>query len=117
MNEKTTIKRWNIADRLKTDEDLQRYISSLLEDVEEDPAFVALALADIAKAKGMDKVVEQLGLTEADYLDYSSNSAEITKTVSSGLKSSPSFISILKMIKALGFAFEIKPISKLANQS
>ena len=113
MTEKTTIKRWNIADRLKTDEDLQRYISALLEDIEEDPAFVALALADIAKAKGMGKIIEQLGFSEKDCLNY--GSAEIANTSNTGLNSNPSFVSILKMIKALGFVFEIKPIHTLAN--
>ena len=96
-----TLKRWNIADELETEEDLQLYISSLLEDVEDDPVFVAQALADIAEAKGLNKVIEQLGLKPQE------NPLE---------NNNPSFTFILKMLKALGFMFEVKPIPKLSSK-
>ena len=51
MNDKITIRRWNITDELKTDEDIRYYLSSVLEDAEDDPAFVATVLSEITKDK------------------------------------------------------------------
>ena len=102
MNDKITIRRWKIADELKTDEDICYYLSSVLEDAEDAPAFVAAALGEIAKARGMSKIAEETGLgRESLYKALSGNG-------------NPSFGTVLKVLRALGFALDIKPILKHA---
>ena len=50
----TTTTPWDPADHLKTEEDMVAYLEAALE--EADPALVAAALGDIARAKGMTQV-------------------------------------------------------------
>lgn len=102
MNDKITIRRWSIASELKTDEDICHYLSAVLEDADDDPAFVTAALGEIAKARGMSKIAEETGLgRESLYKALSGNG-------------NPSFGTILKVIKALGFSLDIKPALKHA---
>ncbi len=42
---------WDVAEHLETEEDRTAYLEAVLE--EGDPAFVAAALGDIARAKGI----------------------------------------------------------------
>ncbi len=46
---------WDVVDHLQTDEDQLGYLEAVMEDVEEEggPEFVALALVDIARARGI----------------------------------------------------------------
>ncbi len=48
---KTRTKSWDAAEHLKSDEEMAAYLEAALEDG--DPALVAAALGDIARAKGM----------------------------------------------------------------
>jgi probable addiction module antidote protein len=48
---KTITTRWDPAERLRTDENMATYLEAALE--ENDPALVAAALGDIARARGM----------------------------------------------------------------
>ena len=57
---KTVTTPWDPADHLKTDEDMAAYLEAALE--EGDPALVAAALGDIARAKGMTQVAREAGL-------------------------------------------------------
>lgn len=57
---KTVTTPWDPADHLKTDEDMAAYLEAALE--EGDPALVAAALGDIARAKGMTQVARDAGL-------------------------------------------------------
>ena len=56
---KTATTPWDRADHLKTDEDMVAYLETALE--EGDPALVAAALGDIARAKGMTQVARDAG--------------------------------------------------------
>lgn len=51
---------WDPADHLATEEDRAAYLEAALE--EGDPALVAAALGDIARAKGMSQVAREAGL-------------------------------------------------------
>ena len=51
---KTVTTPWDPADHLKSEEDMAAYLEAALE--EGDPALVAAALGDIARAKGMTQV-------------------------------------------------------------
>ncbi len=48
---KTETRPWDAAEHLETEEDMAAYLEAALEDGE--PALVATALGDIARAKGM----------------------------------------------------------------
>ena len=45
--------RWNSAEHLKTEEDIQLYLEACLEEAGDDPAFIAHALEVIARVKNM----------------------------------------------------------------
>ena len=49
-----------MAEHLETDEDMAAYLEAALE--EGDPALVAAALGDIARAKGMAQIAQETGL-------------------------------------------------------
>src|SRR5260221_11362273 len=57
---KTRTKRWDAVEHLKSDEEMAAYLEAALEDG--DPALVAAALGDIARAKGMAEIARQAGL-------------------------------------------------------
>ena len=48
--------RWNSAEYLKTEEEIQLYLEACLEEAEDDPAFIAHALDVIARAKNMNEL-------------------------------------------------------------
>jgi probable addiction module antidote protein len=66
------------------------YLEACLEEADGDPAFIAKALGDIARAKGMAQVARDAGLSRESL--YKALSGE----------RSPSFDTILKVICALG---------------
>ena len=45
------LKKWNIQDHLKTEEDRQAYLEAALEEAGDDPVYIAHVLGDIAKNK------------------------------------------------------------------
>src|SRR5215211_2658799 len=51
---------WEAADHLKTDEDIANYLEAVFQDG--DPALVAAALGDVARAKGMTQIPQTAGL-------------------------------------------------------
>jgi len=76
---------WDVAEHLKTDEDMAAYLEAALG--EGDPALFTAALGDIARAKGMSRI-EGLG---HDSL-YKALSPE----------GNPVFSTVFKIIQALG---------------
>jgi probable addiction module antidote protein len=85
---KTQTKSWDAAEHLKTDEDMAAYLEAALEDG--DPALVAAALGDIARAKGMTEVAREAGLGRES----------LYKALSPG--GNPELATILKVVRALG---------------
>ena len=85
---KTRTKKWDAAEHLKTDEDMVAYLEAALE--ESDPALVAAALGDIARAKGMTDIARETGLGRESL--YKALSPE----------GNPEFSTVLKIVKALG---------------
>jgi probable addiction module antidote protein len=85
---KTKTKRWDPAEHLETEEDMAAYLEAALE--EGDPALVAAALGDIARAKGMSQIARATGLgRESLYKALSPDG-------------NPEFSTILKVVRALG---------------
>ncbi len=87
---KTVTTRYDVADHLRTPEEMAAYLEACLEDAGGDAAFIAKALGDIARAKGMSQVARDAGLSRESL--YKALSGERT----------PSFDTILKVIEALG---------------
>ena len=79
---------WDAAENLETEEDMALYLEAALEDG--DPAVVAAALGDIARAKGMSEIARETGLGRESL--YKALSPE----------GNPEFATVLKVIRALG---------------
>ncbi len=60
---KTTTTRFDIAEHLRTPEETAAYLEACLEEANGDAAFIAKALGDIARAKGMAQVARDPGLS------------------------------------------------------
>ena len=85
---KTKLLAWDPAEHLETEEDMAIYLEAALEDG--DPALVAAALGDIARARGMTQLARETGLgRESLYKALSPNG-------------NPEFSTILKVVQALG---------------
>lgn len=54
-------KPWDVVDHLKTEEDRIRYLEACFE--ENDPALIAAALGDVARARGLAGLARKTGLT------------------------------------------------------
>ncbi len=87
---KTTTTRYDVAEHLRTPEEMAAYLEACLEDATGDAALVAKALGDIARAKGMAQVARGAGLSRESL--YKALSGD----------RSPSFDTILKVVGALG---------------
>lgn len=92
---KTVTTTWDPADHLQTGEDMAAYLEAALE--EGDPALVAAALGDIARAKGMTQVARDAGLGRES----------LYKALSPA--GNPEFSTILKVVAALGLRLHAAP--------
>ncbi len=92
---KTATTPWDPADHLKTEEDMAAYLEAALE--EGDPALVAAALGDIARAKGMSQVAREAGLGRES----------LYKALSPA--GNPELGTVLKVIAALGLQLHAAP--------
>src|SRR5215510_4133608 len=57
---KTVTTHYDVAEHLRTPEEMAAYLEACFEEADGDAAFIAKALGDIARAKGMAKVVQVL---------------------------------------------------------
>lgn len=87
---KTTTTRYDVAEHLRTPKEMAAYLEACLEEANGNAAFIAKALGDIARAKGMAQVARDAGLSRESL--YKALSGE----------RSPGFDTILKVIDALG---------------
>ena len=87
---KPTTTRYDVAEHLRTPEEMAAYLEVCLEEADGDAAFIAKALGDIARAKGMAEVAREAGLSRESL--YKALSGE----------RSPDFDTILKVVGALG---------------
>jgi probable addiction module antidote protein len=87
---RTKTRPYDVAEYLSTPADMAAYVDAWLEDAPDDPAGIARALGDIARARGMSQVAKDAGLSRESL--YRALSAE----------GNPSFATILKVARALG---------------
>jgi len=81
---------YGTADHLKSREDVVAYLEACMAEGDDDSAFIAAALGDIARSYGMVKLARETGLTREGL--YKALSAD----------GNPSFGTALKVLKALG---------------
>ena len=87
---KTTLLSYDVAEQLRTPEEMAAYLDAWLSDAPDDVPGIARALGDISRAKGMAEVARMAGLSRESL--YRALSAE----------GNPSFATILKVTRALG---------------
>ena len=87
---RTTTTRYDVAEHLRTPQEMAAYLEACLEEAGDDAAFVAKALGDIARAKGMTQVARDTGLSRESL--YKALSGERT----------PGFDTVLRVVRALG---------------
>jgi len=87
---KTRTSRYDVAEHLRTTEEMAAYLDACFEEADGDATFIAKALGDIARARGMAQIARETGLSRES----------LNKSLSG--EHSPSFDTILKVTKALG---------------
>jgi probable addiction module antidote protein len=81
---------YDVAEHLRTPEESAAYLEACFEEADGDAAFIAKALGDIARARGMSQIARDTGLSRESL--YKALSGERI----------PTFDTILKVISALG---------------
>lgn len=95
---KTNTTRYDVAEHLRTPREMAAYLEACLDEADGDAAFVAKALGDIARAKGMAQVARDAGLSRES----------LYKALSGERK--PGFDTILKVVQALGLKLHAEAI-------
>lgn len=95
MNAKT--KQWDVVEYLRTEEDMVAYFNACLE--ENDPALIAAALGDIARARGMTDIAKATGLSRES----------LYRSLSEG--GNPEFGTVLKVAGALGLTLKAEIVA------
>ena len=88
---------FDMANYLHSEEEIAEYLRQVLED--NDPAELAGALGDIARARGMTQLARDTGLSRESL--YKSLSGE----------RAPSSDTLFKVIHAMGFKLSLEPIA------
>lgn len=90
--------RWNSAEYLKTDEDIEAYFEACLEEGGDDPVFLLHALGVIARAKNMSQLARDTGLTREGLYKALAEDGN------------PTFATVAKVAKALGYQLTFQPL-------
>lgn len=91
------LRKWDSAEHLKTPEEMALYLEACLQEAGDDAAFIAKALGNIARAKGMSQLASDTGMgRESLYKALSGDG-------------NPSFATILKVLRALGIELHAQP--------
>ena len=92
---------FDIADYLDSDEVIAEFLSAALEDP--DPDVFLMAVADVAKAKGMTHIASATGLGRES----------LYKALSPGAK--PRYDTVLRVLRALGVQLHAVPAVEVAG--
>ena len=87
---KTATMPYDVAEHLRTREEMAAYLEASIEEAEGDAAFVAKALGDIARVRGMAQVATEAGLSRESL--YKALSGD----------RNPTFETVLRVVGALG---------------
>ena len=100
---KTVTTRYDVAEHLRTPEEMAAYLDACFEEADSNSAFIAKALGDIARAKGMSQVARDAGVSRESL--YKALSGE----------RSPDFDTILKVVNALGLRLHTEARAIMRN--
>jgi probable addiction module antidote protein len=89
------LRKWDSAEHLKSEEDIAHYLETCFEEAGDDAAFIAKALGNVAKARGMTQLAKDCGLGRESL--YKALSGE----------GNPSFATILKVLKSLNLELHV----------
>lgn len=95
---RTSTVAYDVAEQLRTPEEMAAYLDAWLEEAPEDAAGIARALGDIARAKGMTQVARDAGLSRES----------LYKAL--GENGNPSFATVLKVARAIGVKFHAEAV-------
>ncbi len=95
---KTTTTRYDVTEHLRSPKEMAAYLDACLDEADGDAAFIAKALGDIARAKGMTQVARDAGLSRESL--YKALSGE----------RSPGFDTVLKVLSALKIKLHAEPM-------
>jgi probable addiction module antidote protein len=93
------LRKWDSAEYLKTDEDRVMYLEACMEEAGDDAAFIAKALGNIARSKGISQLAKDTGLGHES----------LHKALSG--EGNPSFGTILKVMRALGIKLQPQTVA------
>ena len=80
-----TTTKFNVLDHLETPEDQVAYIKAAVD--EDDPSFIAVAIGDVAKARGVSQFADETGLSrETIYKSFRPGGNPTIETVNKALK-------------------------------
>lgn len=91
----TKIARFDAADFLDSEEAIAAYLSAALED--ENPDVFLMAVADVAKARGMSQLAKDAGLGRES----------LYKALAPGAQ--PRYSTIIKLLAAMGVTLGVRP--------
>lgn len=95
---KVKLRTFDPVNYLKSEKDLALYLEACLKEGGDDPAFIASALGDVARARGMiSDLADKAGMTRAGLYKALSKDGN------------PSFAAVLKVIRAMGLEIHISP--------
>jgi probable addiction module antidote protein len=90
MQPKPGFSKWDVTENWKTDEDMILFLEACFDEAGDDAPFIAAAIGEVARARGMSEIAAATGLTREG----------LYKTLSKD--GNPSFSAVLKVMKALG---------------
>lgn len=99
----TKLRVYDVSEHLRSPEEMAAYLNAAITESDADPAFVAKALGDIARAKGMAALARETGLGRESL--YKALSAD----------GNPHLATVLKVAKALGLQLSARPVRRRSS--
>jgi probable addiction module antidote protein len=93
---KVTFSRYDTAEYLQSEEQIALYLEAILEEADDDPALIAHALGDVARARNMSQLARDTGMSREGL--YKALSGE----------GNPSFATVAEVAKAMGLRLTFK---------
>jgi probable addiction module antidote protein len=90
---------WDAADHLDDLDDIAAFLQAALEDADDDPSFLPIALGTIARSRNFSELARKVGMSREGL--YKALSAE----------GNPSFATIVKVASALGLRVEFHAVA------
>jgi probable addiction module antidote protein len=88
--------KWDVQDGLQTPEDCAAFVEAAIAEAGDDPAFIAAALGEVARSKGMAQVSRDTGISREGLYKALSKDGN------------PSFATILKVLQSLGLVLHVE---------